>query len=149
MPQCGTDPLRSQHGLRAQTDTEAEYLTVHRLHQLKIDKRRPGQSRLELATIAHAVRLGPPCSRQEAAGMRGGDDTLVGAPQEDRGREEKMCSCTRRAVRRTVYGIRPYADGYYTAAFPVVTRTVLERYGGSYGTLTTVRHPPYGPRKML
>jgi hypothetical protein len=63
MPQCGTDPPRSQHGLHAQTDTEAEYLTVHRLHQLKIDKRRPGQSRLELATIAHAVRLGPPCSR--------------------------------------------------------------------------------------
>ncbi|KAJ7348859.1 hypothetical protein DFH08DRAFT_959063 [Mycena albidolilacea] len=31
-----------------------------------------------------------------------------------------------RAVRRTVYGIRPYADGYYTAAFPAVTRTVLE-----------------------
>jgi hypothetical protein len=40
-----------------------------------------------------------------------------------------------RAVRRTVYGIRPYADGYYTAAFPAVTRTVLERYGGSYGTV--------------
>ncbi|KAJ7306215.1 hypothetical protein DFH08DRAFT_824871 [Mycena albidolilacea] len=54
-----------------------------------------------------------------------------------------------RAVRRTVYGIRPYADGYYTAAFPAVTRAVFEGYRGSYGTLTTVRHPPYGPRKML
>jgi hypothetical protein len=41
----------------------------------------------------------------------------------------------RRAVRRTVYGIRPYADGYYTAAFPAVPRTVLERYRGSYGTV--------------
>ncbi|KAJ7328359.1 hypothetical protein DFH08DRAFT_815861 [Mycena albidolilacea] len=47
-----------------------------------------------------------------------------------------------RAVRRT--GIRPYADGYYTAAFPAVTRTVLGRHKGSYGTLTTVRDLPYG-----
>ncbi|KAJ7853278.1 hypothetical protein B0H14DRAFT_2580441 [Mycena olivaceomarginata] len=89
MPQCGTDPPRSQHGLHAQTDTEAEYLAVHRLHQLKIDKRCPGQSHRELATIAQAVRLG-----QEAAGMRGGDDTLVSAPQEDRGRE-KRCAPVR------------------------------------------------------
>jgi hypothetical protein len=42
---------------------------------------------------------------------------------------------TGRAVRRTVYGIQPYADGYYTAAFPAVTCTILERYRGSYGTV--------------
>ncbi|KAJ7786790.1 hypothetical protein B0H14DRAFT_2630169 [Mycena olivaceomarginata] len=94
MPQCGTGPPHSQHGLHAQTDTEAEYLTVHCLHQLKIDKQRPGQSRLELATIAHAPGVvGNP--GQEAAGMRGGDNTLISAPQEDRGRGEKMCSCMR------------------------------------------------------
>jgi hypothetical protein len=61
MPQYGTDPPRSQHGLRAQTDTEAKYLTVHRLHQFKIGKR--GQSRLEFARITHAVQLGAPCGR--------------------------------------------------------------------------------------
>jgi hypothetical protein len=102
MPQYGTDPPRSQHGLRAQTDTEAKYLTVHRLHQFKIGKR--GQSRLEFARIIHTVQLGAPCGRvfpliQETK-PRGCEveTTLVGAPQEDRGREEKMCSGTWRSA---------------------------------------------------
>ncbi|KAJ7700222.1 hypothetical protein B0H14DRAFT_2648864 [Mycena olivaceomarginata] len=39
----------------------------------------------------------------------------------------------------------PYADGYCTAAFPAVTRTVLERYRGSYGTVLRL----YGRRILM
>jgi hypothetical protein len=46
-----------------------------------------------------------------------------------------LLSLAGRAVRHTIYGIGLYADGYYMAAFPAITHTILERYRGPYGTV--------------